>query len=281
MQNTIAADLVETLLLTTTDRALGLQQIASLQSKLGPLAEFMIGSALRTMKRRATVLGPDYPFEILPHAVRKSSMCEATPYVRLLTLSPNGLFRETMDVRALDRAAVDFERITEIALHGLAGPGTSAIRFGWPSDVGRPMEFPNAIVWLGEKIGIPLGTGFRPPRRKDGGVDIVAWRRFADQKSAFPIYLVQCTIQGNLQNKANDIDLRNWSYWLDFSRDPMPILAVPQDLPFNEDWKEVALKCLILDRLRIIELLKITQNSVEQFDNSDAIKRVRKALENQ
>lgn len=259
MRTTFAADILETVLLSVHDRALGFQQLEELSAHLASEFDFRVDVAVNHMRVRQNLLGGLYPFEVLPVAIKKTADCETSPYVSLLILSPEGIFRRMCSARDIDQASVEFERLMEIAIVGLSGPGTSAIRFGWPSEVGRPMDFPDAIAWLGEKMGLHLGRGFRPPRRKDGGVDIISWRKFRDGKSAFPIFLVQCTIQSDLLRKAEDIDLRNWAYWLEFSRDPQPILAVPHEISGqDESWNELSLKCLVLDRPRVLELLAIS-----------------------
>lgn len=256
MRTTFAADVLETLLLSVEDRALGFHQLDVLSTQVASEFDFRVDVTLNHMRARQNLLGDLYPFEVLPVGVVKRPACELSPYVSLLILSPEGIFRRMASARDIDRASLEFERLMEQAIKGLSGPGTSSIRFGWPSEVGRPLEFPDAIAWLGEQMGLRLGRGFRPPRRKDGGVDIISWRKFRDGKSAFPIFLVQCTIQSDLLKKSEDIDLRNWAYWLEFSRDPQPILAAPQELSGqDENWNELSLKCLVLDRPRILELL--------------------------
>ena len=261
MRTTFATDILEALLLSVEERALGYQQLRKLAAQVSVEFDFRVDVAVNHMRTRENLIGDSYPFEVLPVAIRKKPGCEQTPYVALLTLSPEGVFRHTFGVRDIEQASIEFERFVEQAIVGLSGPGTQSVRFGWPSDVGRPMGFPEAISWLGEMMGLSLGGGFRPPRRKDGGVDVIAWRRFRDGKSAFPIFLVQCTIQSDLQKKAEDIDLRNWAYWLDFSRDPQPILAVPHEIASqDESWNELSLKSLVLDRARLLELLEISTN---------------------
>lgn len=121
--------------------------------------------------------------------------------------------------------------------------------------------------WLAQQMGVKLGGGYRQPRRQDGGVDVIAWRGFKDGKSGFPIVLVQCTIQAELLAKSLDIDVRNWSSWLELVHDPVTVLAVPQVVPANsEDWNELALKNMIFDRLRILELLSPESESAISRD---------------
>jgi hypothetical protein len=99
-------------------------------------------------------------------------------------------------------------------------------------------------------------TSFRPPLRKDGGVDVIAWRPFPDKRTSFPVWLVQCTVQREVVSKSRDIDVRNWSNWLAFDVDPSTVLAVPGLISRTEVWNEIALRTLVLDRIRIVGLLE-------------------------
>ena len=159
--------------------------------------------------------------------------------------------RPSLDIAA---AAEHLERITTVALAELYGPGTEAIRFGWPSDVGRPPEFPDAIRWLAKQMSVPVGGSYRPPHRKDGGVDVVAWRPFPDGRSGFPVLLVQCTLERDYAHKASDIDLRVWSGWLRLDTDPATALAIPEVVPAGEVWNSLAARTIVLDRMRLAAL---------------------------
>ena len=149
-----------------------------------------------------------------------------------------------------------FEKITCLAAPALLGPGAKAIRFGWPSEVGRPHDFPSAIGWLAALMGIKPGRAYRPPRRQDGGVDVIAWRPFGDAKPGFPMVLVQCTLERDFIHKSRDVDLRTWAGWLAFDTDPTAVLAIPHSVPKDEDWREMAANVVVLDRIRLALLLQ-------------------------
>jgi hypothetical protein len=153
--------------------------------------------------------------------------------------------------------------MTCAALRQLLGPGSHALRFGWPSEVGRPQEFSRAVAWLAETMKIKIGSGYRPPRRKDGGVDVVAWRSFPDGRPGFPIVLCQCTIETDFIHKARDVDLRLWSTWLGFDSEPALVLAIPGTVGRNEDWNEIARNCILLERLRLAALLAESKDDVD------------------
>jgi hypothetical protein len=136
-----------------------------------------VSMAIDTMAKRATVLGDSYPFVVSDIAVLRRTSHHAAEYATLLFLTPGSVARQT--VRASETAVMGelLEEISEAALANFWGPGGSALSFGYPSKHGRPESFDQAVIWLAGKMGLEAGRGYRPPRRKDGGVDVVAWRQ--------------------------------------------------------------------------------------------------------
>ena len=148
------------------------------------------------------------------------------------------------------------EEITEAALAHFWGQGGSALSFGYPSKHGRPEAFDQAVVWLAGKIGLEAGRGYRPPRRKDGGVDVVAWRQFADRRPGFPVALAQCTIQAETFTKTTDIDLRLWASWLAMDSDPLSLLVIPGTIrSAGPDWRQLATVVMVIYRIRLMDLI--------------------------
>ena len=211
-----------------------------------------VGLAVQTMARRAALLGPSYPFRVGGGGIAAMPGAAATPYSSLLLVSP--AVRGSTGVR-LEDAAVYLEEITAAALEDFFGAGTDVVRFAWPSTENRPPEFPDAVRWLAGRMGTVIGAAYRPPYRKDGGVDVVAWRPFADRRSGFPVLLAQCTLEQGYEHKTGDIDLRVWAGWLRLDIDPITALAIPGVVPDGEQWNQLAARTVVLDRLRVVGLL--------------------------
>lgn len=230
---------------------------ASILEELGragsSLAEQDVSHAFNSMSRRQRLCGAGYPFNVMTVGVRRTS-ATPTAYDALLLMSrDDGPFRTNN--ASLHAAAKTFEHVSQAAMAGLLGPTSDSVRFGYPSDEGRPPLFPDAIRWLADRMGISLGQSYRPPRRQDGGVDVVAWRSFGDGRRGFPVVLVQCTLQRDYVAKSRDIDLRTWSGWLAFDSDPLCALALPFTVARDETWNEMAANVIVLDRLRLSHLL--------------------------
>lgn len=212
-----------------------------------------VDMAANAMERRERICGEAYPFQVSGVGIRYAGAVNA--YTAMLLMSqPNGSYRHSY--QDLATAAEVFEVLTAQALPGLLGAESKAVRFGWPSQDGRPRAFPDAIKWLSALTGVPPGSAYRHPRRQDGGVDVVAWRPFGDGQPGVPLLLVQCTLEQDFVHKSADIDLRLWAGWLSFDVDPMTALAIPYTVSKEEDWKEMASRTVVLDRLRLATLMR-------------------------
>ena len=267
------ADLIETIVLCDERRALGFHELSGIVTRVLQGGTVRLDFALTLIERRQRWLQRDYPLTVTASAVCQEREGMTSWYAALLALSPNTIFRALMSSSTLQQCGVVFERIAEHSLIALLGRGSQAVRFGWPSESGRPPEFPEAIAWLAEKLGLRVGGGYRPPRRRDGGVDVVAWRPFPDGRTAFPIVLAQCTIQSDVVSKALDIDIRSWSQWLLMLRDPMTVLMFPHILTGNsEEWNEVTQRHIVMDRIRIVGVLGGVGMSPNSIDGLESLR---------
>ncbi|MGO4599487.1 hypothetical protein [Terrabacter sp. 2RAF25] len=202
------------------------------------------------VSRRAARLGPLHPFAASGSHVSLSS--EAPGYRALLALSHLVGDREVAHGnRVLDWLVVR-------AMRRLLGEPCVVVNFAWPPAVThspRPPEFPAAVRWLGEQLGLAVGAGYRPPARQDGGVDIVAAREFAGSVKASPTLLIQTTISRKIREKARDVDLGLWRTWIDLSPAAQTCLAVPFDVVATDLDELHRTGVVTLDRMRLAELL--------------------------
>jgi len=226
------ADWIETTLLARGTRQMGEDELTGLAANEIGASAAQVSFAQRVMTQRASTLVGSYPFVVSPFAVRALPSATSSPYAALLLLTSGSG-----------------------ALAQLWGPAGRAVRFGWPSDVGRPPEFPAAIQWLANQLGVPVGGGYRPPIRKDGGVDVIAWRAFPDGRAGFPVVLAQCTLQADLITKASDVEPRVWASWLRMDVDPVTALVVPQTIGDDRLWGQLALRGMVLERTRLAGLM--------------------------
>lgn len=278
------ADWIETSVLVSSSGHFGRDRLDDLADTEIGASRMKVAMAIDTMAKRASVLGDSYPFVVSDMAVLRRKSRDATHYATLLFLTPGSVARQT--VRASETAEMGalLEAITEDALSNFWGPGGNALSFGYPSKHGRPEAFDQAVMWLASKIGLEAGRGYRPPRRKDGGVDVVAWRQFADRRPGFPVALAQCTIQAETFTKTTDIDLRLWASWLAMDSDPLSLLVIPGTIrSAGPDWRQLTTVVMVIDRIRVMDLLGRVQGDHGDIewaaDTQSALKLVLRAAE--
>ncbi len=256
--NELLADWLESSLLVSPNSAIAIDKLIVMADKDLQIPAAKVHHAIDVVAKRGGTLGGLYPFEVVPGlAVRRRKEAPlAGAYAMLLYLTPGSIARQLLPRIDVQQMGELLEDMAEMALANLWGDGGDAIRFGYPSKHGRPEDFDQAVVWLAKRIGVEPGRGYRPPRRKDGGVDIVAWRQFLDGRRGFPIALAQCTVQEATFTKTTDIDLRLWSSWLALDSDPLSLLVIPGTVRrAGTEWGQLSSVVTVVERLRLIELL--------------------------
>jgi hypothetical protein len=253
MDTEIVADTVELELLTGAARARSLGWVRNDSVAAADARPTDINLAVQTISRRAQLLGDRYPIEVTNAGLKLRSSSAPGVYEALLLMT-TGNPSAPFPTSQLALSAELFEYIVTHAARTLLGAGSQAIRFGHPGEPGRPPEFPLAVPWLVKKMKLKGGTAYRDPARKDGGVDVVAWRPFPDGRPGFPIQLIQVTLEKNFSHKAGDINTRLWSLLLGLDVDPTGVLAIPRTIPEDKRWAEVATRAILLERVRIAGL---------------------------
>lgn len=206
--------------------------------------------AFAKLYKRSSSLGEKYPVNVTAEYLQFKGQIWDSPYLLMTSFCGNSLF-SSLPSWSVDSSSKLFELVSEHCLGEFFGEATETRNFGHPSEVGRPSEFDEAVKWIAGLMKVPLGSGYRPPRRKDGGVDIFVWKKFKDGFPGVPILLIQCTIQGNFQNKIGDVDTRLWASWLSSDIDPLVGLCVPQMVVKLDKWGEITTRGLLFDRNRL------------------------------
>lgn len=252
----LLADWIEVCVLISDSGHLSCDTINDLAKEELGKNEASVSIALHALRRRAASMGEAYPLRVYEFAVLRRECPWAEAYSRLLHLTPGSVARQTTRQSDVAFMGETLEELAESALTNFWGAGGEALAFGYPSRHGRPQEFHLAVPWLASRIGVKPGRGYRPPRRKDGGVDVVAWRQFRDGRPGFPIALAQCTVQAEAFTKTTDIDLRLWSSWLACDTDPLSLLVIPGTIrAAGPEWDQLTTVVTVIDRVRLMELI--------------------------
>jgi hypothetical protein len=246
------ADALEVYLATQSQNACSEHELEKFADQSLGVSQPQLSFGVHLMRRRANLLGDLYPFRFEPGAVVRGITFGSSRYALALAASVTTL-SFSADLSTIEP---DFDQLVLDSIRTWLGVGAKGVVFAWPPVGGRPTSFPEAITWLVDQMDIPVGHAYRPPAQKDGGVDVVAWRPFADRRPGFPIVLAQCTLQQDLVPKAKDIDLELWKNLLNLEVSPLPVLATPQVLSASSStWSEIGRRCVPFDRLRLLSVL--------------------------
>jgi len=271
----IIADALELIASCTRGRPISLGVAQEQIVKFGGTSQQVL-DAFSKLTSRSTVLGDKYPVKVTAEYLQVDVDLWESPYLLMMSFAGSSQFRG-LPSWSLESSAKLFEVVSENCLGDFFGESTRSRNFGHPSDVGRPSEFGEAVKWISTQMKVPLGSGYRPPRRKDGGVDIFVWREFKDDYPGVPILLIQCTISDNFQNKIGDIDTRLWASWLSSDIDPLVGLCVPQIVDKFEDWNVITTRGLLFDRARLVMMgpRKIELDSISRGYMKELMKEFR------
>jgi hypothetical protein len=234
------------------------QKNGSSQQELEPQINFLF----REIGRRRRIAGNGYPLIVEGSIIKLDNVSDTEFYKFLLLISLDGPMRRDKRYKEIDEM---FDKVVCEATKSYFGEGAESVRFGWPVSDGRPKDFNKALDWLSEKTGIPVVSGASKPHKKDGGVDVVVWKPFADRRTAFVIALIQCTIQASWLPKGKDIIENLWRSRI-ATAGALTSLAIPFIIKTNfENWDDLRHTVnIIFDRLRLAEML--ANRSTASFD---------------
>jgi hypothetical protein len=195
-----------------------------------------------------------YPFSITEgNIVRTHDWQDLLPYAFMLLLSTSGFYKgATIRGGQWNETAKLFERVvTEFTKRHLG----NALNIGSPRlPAEAPKSFRECVPFICKKINERKG---QPPRihwHKDGGVDVIGWRKL-DERPGKVVFLIQCAAGENWKTKE-EIPVKSWHEWILFATVPLRVLAFPfvfgiQTEPEEEDWRFRCQGRLLMDRLRL------------------------------
>ena len=146
-----------------------------------------------------------------------------------------------------------FEKVVEAICPAML-PEWISYRAGWSPD--NTKNIPAIVEELCARLYVSGAVDLNnwiSTAGKDGGLDIVCYRRFEDEREALPMFFLQCASGKNWREKVNTPNAASWQKYLNSAVQPSTGIAAP----FVIDDKELRLAALtgqvvVFDRLRIL-----------------------------
>lgn len=146
-----------------------------------------------------------------------------------------------------------FERCIEAAAPSLL-PGWRTYRAGWTPDDEK--NIPEIVERLCEVLFTDGAADLQKwisPKGNDGGLDLVCYRSFGDEREAMPAFFLQCASGKNWRTKIHTPNALTWQKWLNSAVAPSTGIVAPFVID-AEKLKQAALEgqIVVFDRLRLL-----------------------------
>lgn len=146
-----------------------------------------------------------------------------------------------------------FERVVEAICPHLL-PGWATYRAGWSPDDTK--NIPEIVGELITRLFVPGAADLNRwllNAGNDGGLDMVCYRNFGDEREAMPLFFLQCASGRNWREKINTPNPELWQKLLDSAVRPSTGIVAP----FVIDPKELSIAALmgqiiVFDRVRLL-----------------------------
>ena len=227
------------------------------------LAITIVVDALEKLKLRLSWIAPGIPFSItdsqsvVDSQVRRTNSWKDTPaysFCILLSLAQcYAKWRRTVPNWDYNTQGEIFELLTQEALEKQFSDW-HVKRTGWShTEPTRLREVVDQIAgYLGESVGDDINK-LIDPNDKDAGLDLLCYRPFPDNRTGFPVYLIQCTTAQEWRKKVGEPSVNFWRQLIKFIIPPQKAFAIPFALNDNNFRKRCAeIGGLFLDRYRLL-----------------------------
>jgi hypothetical protein len=247
INNPIVADWVE-LYVTYHYRAVSKAKIIKeLQKEFADIeddeVEQIVDSVFLELGQRTKMYGASCPYTINGNLVEPNfKWTELPEHTMCLIFSLLGVVK----VKGDNDGTKFFEQISNVAVKSFFNCETMIL--GFPNKGNLTSQVNDFI----KKSLEDKGPKNPRPADKDKGVDIIAWKGFADNRNNQLVIFIQCGA-GFHFNKKKGIDLRGWNRIIDFRIEPLTGITIPILINDNHLWEDISnVHKIIFDRARIV-----------------------------
>ncbi len=152
-----------------------------------------------------------------------------------------------------------FEKVVETLCPAML-PGWITYRTGWSPD--NTKNIPAIVKELCTRLYVSGADDLKrwvSPKDKDGGLDIVCYRQFDDEREALPTFFLQCASGKNWRSKVDTPNADEWQKYLNSANQPSTGIVAPFVIE-DRELKKAALagQVVVFDRLRMLSSTKRT-----------------------
>jgi hypothetical protein len=203
--------------------------------------------------RRQVLLGRSAPYKVSARVISMLRSWKQVPAYAFCVLAP--LLQATKAwAKNINhqRQGELFEQISEEAIQAA---GWSTFRTAWSQN--SAAKLPTVVKRIAQELGEPEHHDWQrnvAANQNEAGLDVVFYRKFADKRCGFVVYLAQCATGENWSTKLHTPALEAWSKLIDFSSPPQKAFALPHSLDDDKLRRTtVSVGGIVLDRYRLFE----------------------------
>ena len=227
-----------------------------------------IGSAFAEVERRQKSCRYGYPFDIEQHGYTLSANSvppHSKSLIYMYLLLATRLNMNNNRTHADIDGTLLFEELTAEVAREYLGKRAEALVFGTASDM---PSFAGKVNYLCQRVG--EGGGFvkrdeKPPNEKDGKLDVVVWKDFADRLPGKLIAFGQCKTGTNYRDTLAQLQPDSFCRkWLSQSPafTPIRMFFVAEALPQGHWYSTSVDAGLLFDRCRIVDFCENVSSAV-------------------
>ena len=216
----------------------------------------IIEDAFSEIGRRSNWLAASSPFQVQGRRIRSqiTAWDQDVPYSFCMTLAMAGYYTDWASPfgNNYNEQGRLFEELTGEALRLY---GWTVLKTGW-NGASQPADLERVIVSIAASLGDVTGNvpRWKDPEAKDGGLDLVCYKPFADGRGGKPVFLTQCASGANWIGKLHQPDIELWKKFVDFSGQPQRAFAMPFALSDDDFRRRCLNQGMFLDRYRLLSV---------------------------
>lgn len=232
--------------------------------------ESLQGTVAELLLERQRLLGDAYPFSIDGNTLSYQPVDDLL-YVTLLGICQ----APSLSAAPYNTLAQLFENLSVMAGRSYLGASTKGYRSGWPRPDGEAQRFRALVSSIKTLTGNHLGEWYWRPNEdlpddptsrniKEGGLDIVVWKPWSDQRTGQLYLLGQCACGKDWLEKFKDLETDRLKNWCTLSH------AAPLRSFFTPRFAVAALLSeasqeagLVFDRIRMVQTLRSDPMALE------------------